>query len=131
MLPPFLQLGKDQVGCFLLFALVCMSGFLDEDQVVLCCCGHMIVEIAQEVDGIAVSEVIVGADKHRPCMSDLFGLGEVCVMGGMYVVQDPAEIPVIGSVCGALHPAHEGEGQHFVPFAPLDLSTKYADLKQD
>ena len=52
--------------------LVGVSGALDEDQRVLSGGRHVMVQILQKLDRVAVGEVVVGADQKRAGMRNLF-----------------------------------------------------------
>ena len=89
-------------------------------QLVLFCRGHVIVQVPQKLRRVAVGEIVIGPHQQGPGVGDLFRLGKVPVFGGVDVVQQAGELPVPGGVGDAGHPAHEGEGQHFVSPALLN-----------
>ena len=109
------------VGHVLVLALIGVPGPLNEDQVVFGSGRHVIIEIAQKLGRVSVREIVVGAHEQGTVMGDLRSLGEVAASGCVDVVEKARELPVIGSIGDALHPAHEGEGQHFVAIAASHL----------
>ena len=65
---------QDIIGYLLIFHLVGMARLFDEDQIVFLRGRHMVIQIAQELRWISVGEIVVGSDKQRTGMRDLFRL---------------------------------------------------------
>ena len=99
--------------------LVGVACALDEEQAVLCGGGHVRVNVTEEAGGVAVGEVVVGADEQGTGVGDLRDLREVAVGRGVDIIEQSAVNPVVGGADGTLHPAHEQEGQHLVGIATV------------
>lgn len=112
---------KDIVSHFLILPLVSMTGLFDEDELVFICSWHMVIQIAEKLGGISIREIVICAYKKNTCVGDFFRLGEITVLSCVNIVKKSGKLPVIGSVGYALHPSHEGEGQHSVTVAALHL----------
>ena len=126
-LPPVPNQLQYLVGHFLMLLLVGMAGALDEEQVVMGGGGHVRVDVTEEARGVAVGEVVVGADEQGTGVGDLRDLREVAVGQGVDVVKQSAMYPVVGGADGTLHPAHQQEGQHLVGMATVvELADEFA-----
>ena len=126
-LPPVPNQLQYLVGHFLMLLLVGMAGALDEEQVVMGGGGHVRVDVTEEAGGVAVGEVVVGADEQGAGVGDLRDLREVAVGRGVDVVEQSAVYPVVGGADGTLHPAHQQEGQHLVGMATVvELADEFA-----
>ena len=74
--------------------LVGVAGALDEEQAVLCGGGHVRVDVTEEAGGVAVGEVVVGADEQGAGVGDLRDLREVVVGRGVDIIEQSAVYPV-------------------------------------
>ena len=120
------------VGHFLVLLLVGVAGALDEEQAVMGGGGHVRVDVAQEAGGVAVGEVIIGADEQGTGVGDLRDLREVAVGRGVNIIEQAAVYPVIGGGDGTLHPAHQQEGQHLGGMATVvELADEFALAGRD
>ena len=120
------------VGHFLMLLLVGVACALDEELAVLGGGGHVRVDVTEEAGGIAVSEVIIGADEQGAGVGDLRDLAEVAVGRGVDIIEQSAVYPVIGGADGTLHPAHQQEGQHLGSMATVvELADEFALAGRD
>ena len=61
---PLLDLPQDIIRHFLMFHLVGMAGLLDEDQPVILCRGHVVVQVAEKFGRISVRGIVIGPHKQ-------------------------------------------------------------------
>ena len=65
---------KDIIGYLLIFHLVGVASFFDEDQFVSLMRRHVIIQVAEELRKISIGKIIIGSYKQSAGVSDLLSL---------------------------------------------------------